>query len=484
MRILTLVLLILPIPSLAQPLHARGRVLVQFKEGADVLQRTRALDGVRSRGIVKLGKLRVHLVALPMDEDEVDAVVRLRSDPAVSFAEVDALARGESVPNDPLYSTQWYLSSVNAPSAWDLLATVTNSPPTVAVLDSGCDPTHPDLIAKYVAGWNFVDGNSNTADVQGHGTAVAGCVGAVGNNGIGIASVSWSCNLMPVRIAFNNGGSAYAYWSTVATGMQWAVDNGARIENCSYVGLAGSSTITSAAQYVHDHGGMFVACAGNDNVDPGFAANQNIIIASGTDSANNRASFSDYGQFVTVCAPATPIETTQNGGTYGQWQGTSFSSPMVAGVLADCLQAQPGLTPDQLWSIVTSTATDLGAVGWDPYFGYGLVNTTTAVQTALNTPTPPPPPVDTTPPVCTIISPTDGSAVGRKFGVTVTATDNVGVTSVTLAVDGGQVKTDTSAPWVFTLVTRKWSAGPHVLSATAKDAAGNVSVASTITVYK
>jgi thermitase len=313
-------------------------------------------------------------------EFEEQLAAELLATGAVDFAEPNYAVKATGSANDPGFPNQWYLPNIGATTAWD--TTTGSSSIVVAILDSGCDPTHPDLTPNYVAGWNFYDNNSNTSDVQGHGTAVAGCVGAAGNNGNGIASVSWSSKLMPVRIAYNNAGEAYAFYSTIAQGMQWAVDHGAKIENCSYVGVCGSSTILSSAQYVHDHGGLFLVCAGNDNIDPGFAANANVIVVAGTDESNNKAGFSDFGSFITVTAPANNIYTTTNGSGYGWWYGTSFASPITAGVLALEWAANPGLKNDDLRSILIQTCDDLGATGYDTTFGYGKVNAANAVARA------------------------------------------------------------------------------------------------------
>ena len=398
---------------------------------------------------------------------EEDLAAELLATGAVDFAEPNYAIKATGTANDPGFGNQWFLPNISAPTAWD--TTTGSSNVIVAILDSGCDPTHTDLTPNYIAGWNFYDNNSDTSDVQGHGTAVAGCVGAAGNNGNGIASVSWSSKLMPVRIAYNNAGEAWAYYSTIAQGMQWAIDHGAKIQNCSYVGVCGSSTILSSAQYVHDHGGLFVVSAGNDNVDPGFAANANVIVVAGTDENNNKASFSDFGAFITVTAPANNIYTTTNGGGYGWWYGTSFASPITAGVLALEWAANPGLKNDDLRSILIQTCDDLGTAGYDTTFGYGKVNAANAVARARSFTTNVPPtalesasPTSGTAPLAVSFSATGssdpdgtiaaynwnfgdgttGSGVNAShtyttsgtFTATLSVTDNSGATSTTSAI--------------------------------------------------
>lgn len=454
--------------------YAPGRVLVKFRDNAKEQDKQNALAGIKAKGARKLGNLEVHAVDLPQGQDEGQTVLKLRGHKDVEFAELDGLVPAAGTTNDPGLANQWYLNNISAPAAWDI--TTGSSNVVVAVLDSGCDPAHPDLTPNYLPGWNFVDNNTNTSDVQGHGTAVAGCVGASGNNGIGIASVSWSSWVMPVRIAYNNNGQAYAYWSTVAQGMQWAVDHGAKIENCSYVGLTGSATIQSAAQYVYNHGGLFVACAGNDNVNPGFAANPYIIIVSGTDSGNNRAYFSDFGNFVTVCAPATNIYTTSNGKTYGYWAGTSFASPIVAAVLALEWAINPNLSNAQVRSIMIQTVDDLGAAGWDQYFGYGKVNAYRAVVTARDTA------ASSTPPVVTLSNPTAGATLTGPVSVAISATDASAITRIDFYVDGAVVSSGTSASLNLTWDTTKYASGTHTLSAKAYDALGNTGASKNISV--
>jgi thermitase len=467
---LLIALLLLSIASFAQN-YAKGRILVKFRDSVTTVQANTALGKVRARGALRLGHLPVHAIFLPSDENETDAVATLRARPEVEFAEVDARLMPAATPNDPLYPNQWHLPNISAPQAWDL--TVGNPNLIVAILDSGCNPTHPDLVPNYVPGWNFYDNNSDTHDVFGHGTAVAGCVGAAGNNGIGIASVSFVSKIMPCRVTDTSG---TAYSSTITSALQWAADHGARIANLSFQGIPGSSAVISAAQYFYDKGGLVVCASGNSGSDLGYAASPYLIVVSGTDQNNNLASFSSFGADVTVSAPAVNIYTTTSGGGYGGGSGTSFASPVACGVLALAWSANPYLTNAQLQTVLQQSADDLGTTGWDKYFGYGKVN---AYQAALQAQSIV---VDTTPPTCSITSPSGGATVSGTTTVSVSAGDNVGVSRVELYVDNRLNSTLNSAPYNFSWNTTSVANGSHTLAARAYDAAGNLGVSTSVTV--
>src|SRR5439155_6843873 len=184
--------------------------------------------------------------------------------------------------------SEWHLTTINAPTAWD---TATGSGITIAILDTGVDGTHPDLAAHMVSGWNFYDNNSDTSDVYGHGTLVAGTAAAVVNNGVGVAGVAGNASIMPVRISDPTG---YAYWSTVASGLTWAADHGARVANISY-SVAGSSTVISAANYFRSKGGVVAVSAGNTGALDSTSPTSSMLVVSATDSSNGVASFSTYG---------------------------------------------------------------------------------------------------------------------------------------------------------------------------------------------
>jgi subtilisin family serine protease len=342
---------------------------------------------------------------------------------------------------------------------------------------------------------------------------------AASNNGQGIASVCWNCNIMPVRIAFLNNGEAWAYWSTIASGIQWAADHGAKVQNVSYAGYV-SSTIQSAATYAKGKGSMVFMSAGNDNTDPGVAMYNDIQVVAATDQGDVRASFSDYGSLVTFSAPGNYIYTTMMGGGYGSWQGTSFAAPIAAGVAGLVMSANPKLSVDQVRSVMINSVDDLGDAGWDPYFGYGKVNAARAVALAMSmnsvspspspsptvtatptpTPTPSPSPTvtpspsptatvapaptaDTQAPSVSILSPSNGAKVNGNVTVSVSATDNVGVTRVELYVDGVLTAKSTSSPFSTNWNSRKSSTGAHTLRVRAYDAAGNYADSTTITVY-
>src|SRR5690349_11379843 len=247
------------------PAHARyasGHILVGMKTADDDAKLEKALAKNGGRSLGKIGQ-RVHVVDVAPGDEEA-AVDRLRADPDVAFAEVDAYLQAASLTSDPMSGNEWHLTTIGAPTAWTY---ANGAGVTIAILDTGVDGTHPDLAGKMVPGWNFYNNNANTSDVQGHGTSVAGTAAAASNNSAGVASVSGQSKIMPVRIASP---TAYAYFSTGAQGLTYAADNGARVANISYSGFAGSSTVQNAAQYMKNKGSLVTIAAGNNGIDEGF----------------------------------------------------------------------------------------------------------------------------------------------------------------------------------------------------------------------
>ncbi len=419
--------------ALGTPSHAKGRVLVQVNAGLSdaALAAVIKPHGGKAR---RIGRTDLFIVDLPASASETAVQARLAHNPQLKFAELDRRVELGFVSNDPYLGSQWHLSRIGAPAAWDLAQ---GQGVTIAILDTGVAASHPDLAANMVPGWNFYANNADTSDPHGHGTAVAAAA-AVFNNGTGVASVAGSARIMPVRIADAN---AYAYWSTVAQGLTWAADNGARVANISYVGVAGSSTVQSAAQYMKNKGGLVVVCAGNNGIDEGLAPTATMIPVSATNSADAKASWSSYGAFVAVSAPGQDIWTTTRTGSYQAWWGTSMASPVVAGVLASMMAAKPSLPPSQIESILYATAVDLGAAGRDPLYGHGRVNAQAAVAAAATATA-----SDTQAPSSSITSPSAGSSVSGTVTVAVNASDNVGVSKVELRVNGTLVATDHRRP--------------------------------------
>jgi hypothetical protein len=198
---------------------------------------------------------------------------------------------------------------------------------------------------------------------------------------------------------------------------------------------------------------------------------------SATDSDDALTSWSSYGSFVAMSAPGITY-TTSRGGYYDQWMGTSFSSPLTAGVAALMMAARPSLDGAQIEQLMYSTATDLGAAGRDIYYGYGRVNAAAAVQAVVASA----PAVDTQAPVVGISAPLGSSTVSGVVAVDVSATDNVGVARVELRVNGTTVAVDNAAPFAFSWDSASVPNGMTNLVAYAVDAAGNAASSATVSV--
>ena len=448
----------------------KSRILVKPNAGLSGAELDKILKLHGARRTRHLEKLDVHVVELPATANEMAVVKALRSNPHIKFAEPDGVVEANLYVNDPYFGNQWHLPKIGAPIAWDAR---TGSGVTIAILDSGIDEAHPDLAAQLVAGWNTFDNNNNLADVSGHGTKTAGAAAAAGNNTVGVSGVSFGSRIMPIRITDASG---YAYYSTIASGITWAADHGARVANISYAPISGSATVLSAAQYMRSKGGVVVNSAGNTGALGSNPKTDLMTIAGATDSSNNVASFSTYGDFVSVAAPGVSIYSTTAGGGYGAVSGTSFASPVTAGVYALMISANASLQPAQLDSILFSTASDIGTAGKDQKSGWGVVNAGAAVTKARQTTA-----IDGVAPSISISSPKASSTLGNLATVSVSATDNVGVTRTELYVNNSLYASDLVAPYTFSLDTNALPDGSATLLAKAFDAAGNASSA-TVTV--
>jgi thermitase len=463
-----------PTVALAQgpPTWLADELLVGFHAGVSEVE---AEQVYRAHGAAKIERLRaLNVHRIRVVPSALDAVERaLGGRPEVKFVERNHLLLADMATTDPLYPSQWHLPKIGAAEAWDI--TQGSAEIVIAIVDTGVDGSHPDLSSNLVPGYNFYDNNTNTSDVGGHGTKVAGAAAAVGNNATGVAGVSWDSRIMPIRVADPSG---VAYTSTIANALTWAADHGARVMNVSFSPVASSSTITSAAQYVRNKGGVVVSAAGNCGCWEAINENPYLLSVSATDSSDNLTSWSSQGNYVDLSAPGLGILTTTSGGGYASVSGTSFSSPITAGVLALMMAANPSLTPTQLETLLEANADDLGAAGWDPSFGYGRVNAYRAVAAAATSI----PVADTTPPTATITSPATGSTLTGTVTVAVAASDNTTVARVDLYIDGAFYGSDTTSPYGFAWNTSTTTNGPHTVTANAVDGAGNVGTSATVTV--
>ncbi|KQV56444.1 MULTISPECIES: S8 family serine peptidase [unclassified Duganella] len=464
-------------PNHADPEFIAGRIIVEPQAGlgADEFAKDLKIHGAGKAR--KLGQSNIHVIDVPHGSEKAIAN-KLKHNPHFKFAELDQLVDVAATSNDPYFGSEWHLNKIGAATAWDRSQ---GAGVIIAIIDSGVDASHPDLAANMVPGYNTIDNNTNSSDVCGHGTEVAGSAAAALNNALGVVGVAGKAKIMPIRTGYlNSAGSCQGSYSAIAAGITYAADHGARIANASYAYLPSSSAVVSASNYMKSKNGLVFVGAGNSNINEGFTPTDSMIAVSATDTYDAKASFSSYGSFVQLSAPGTNIYTTTRGGGYRMQAGTSFSSPIAAAVGALVMAANPSLTGAQVQNILFSTATDLGTSGRDIYFGYGRVNAAAAVAAAGSSTTVPV--TDTTRPTVAIASPGASSTVSGIATVTANASDNVGVTRVELKVNSTVVASDTAAPFSFAWDTKGVINGMATLTAVAYDAAGNVASSSPVSV--
>ena len=350
------------------------RVLVRYR--ADAGLATRMADRVevnaaRARAYSLVPRLA--LLHLPPGQSVTGAVAALSRDPSVEYAVPDLAVKEAATPDDPLAASQWALQAIGAPTAWD--RTTGSANVTVAVLDSGVDPDHPDLAANLVPGWNLLDDTSDASDDYGHGTHVAGIIGAVGDNGTGVTGIDWRVSLMPLKIC-DAGGSCDL--DAEVSALQYAVAHGATIANASFGGYYGGYQPEEDAIAAAGRAGLlYVAAAGNagsdNDVTPFYPAGyplDNIISVAATTSAQELASFSNYGfGSVQTAAPGQDVLSTMltsgplsDPSGYGTLSGTSMAAPEVAGAAALLWAEHPDWTMQQVRMRLLTTASPLASL--------------------------------------------------------------------------------------------------------------------------
>ena len=409
------------------------------------LQRQSALDSSGARFNVRMTHLRgtalgANVLRLDHHMTNADAAALARdiaaADPDVEYAEPDRILRPMFTPNDTYYASQWHYyestAGLNLPAAWDLS---TGTGIVVAVIDTGYRP-HADLAANIVPGYDFItdtavsnDGNGRDADASDpgdaivagecgsgyptqdqssswHGTHVAGTIAAVTNNGTGVAGVAFGAKVQPVRVLGKCGG----YTSDIADAIIWASGGTvsgvpanatpARVLNLSLGGSGTCDTTTqNAINSARSRNAVVVVAAGNSNAN---AANYSpasctgIVTVAAVNRSGGRAYYSNYGSVVEVAAPggdmtsaaANGILSTLNAGTttpgadvYAYYQGTSMATPHVAGVVALMLAKNASLTPDQVITMLQSTARAFPATC--SQCGAGIVDAAAAVKAAI-----------------------------------------------------------------------------------------------------
>jgi subtilisin family serine protease len=458
----------------APPDWAPDRLLVQPRAGVSDAQASREFADQGAEIVDLIPAVDTFVLHVPAARLATIEKALARS-PRFKSVGRDYLRYLQTTPNDYWYPSQWHLTKIQAPNAWGV--TTGSTGVTIAVIDSGVSAVN-DLSSKLLPGINLIDGGTDVTDGFNHGTPVAGIAGASTNNGTGVAGISWLSSILPVKVYGNTGATTC---SAITNGIIWAADHGAKVINMSFAGPTACSGESSAIDYAWNRGAVLVAAAGNDGTTtPTYpAAYNNVIAVASTESDDSLSSFSNRGNWLSVAAPGRGLYTTYNNGAYTGASGTSAAAPVVSGIAALVLSANPALTNAQVTSIIEQSADDLGVAGFDSSFGWGRVNAYRAVVAATGSTIPAP---DTLPPTASISSPLPGATLAGTATVSVSASDDVGVAKVDLYIDGAVFRTDTVAPFSFSWDTSTSANGAHTLRAVASDATGNAGSSADVSV--
>ncbi len=351
-----------------------------FKEG-EVIVKFKHVQGMYKSAA---GESSSRAFAVGVD-DTMAAVADLKERNDIEYVEPNYIIEAEETPADwPYTETQW--QDVALSQAWDFLdSSGPGDRVIIAVVDSGVDLDHPDLIDIMTTGYDFANDDAEPEDDAGHGTRVCGIIGALGDNGIGVAGVAWNTNveIMPLKFMKVNSGKTTGSVSDAVNAIYYAVDNGASVINASWGFTSYSYALADAIQYAMDRGVLFVASAGNSGQDndvkdhyPSNYTHDNVIAVAAMDGTGVLASFSNYGQIsVDIAAPGVGLSTTDmNDGYVSYVSGTSYATPFVAAVAAMVKSQNTALVSGDIRSIILNSVATSKAAGFDSLSTGGCVN--------------------------------------------------------------------------------------------------------------
>ncbi len=368
------------------------RKIITYKNIISDTEKNILLHGAQATEIKHLrnNKNSVALLdAAGVDMLKKDSRVLRVEDDVMAFAlgRVEAAGKGAPAPTQPAEVLPWGIDRIDAERVWGAASTTTTgSGINVAIIDTGIDLAHPDLQANIKGGYNAISPSKSADDDNGHGTHVAGTVGA-SDNTIGVIGVAPAVNLYAVKVLNRNGSG---FISDIIEGIDWSITQNIHVINMSLGASSDVQALHDAVIRANAAGIVIVAAAGNDSGGPvGFpGAYPEVISVSATDSNNVIATFSSVGTEVDLAAPGANIYSTYRGKTYRTLNGTSMASPHVAGAVALLLgrpsacdiDASGTCSPLEVKARLEATALDLGAFGHDNQYGAGLLNIWNAIQ--------------------------------------------------------------------------------------------------------
>lgn len=382
-------------PSTLQALSAKYRI----KNIRRMHTKQKLLPGnvwVGKKSITVPDLTRYYEINVPDDVSIESMIEDFKKDPNVEYVGPEYIYKTNFMPNDPAFTTSkdawyyfWPLRFIGVDYAWDITTGANGQ--IIAVIDTGVDYTHEDLKGKVILGHDFVNNDDDPMDDFGHGTFVAGEIGAIANNGIGIAGVDWGCKILAIKSLDADG---FGTDAQLGDGVQYAADHGASIINMSLGGSGYDQYFKDSIDYAYAAGCVIVAAAGNENTSsPSYpAAYDHVIAVAAIDENDQRTLWlpfqgSNYGNWVDICAPGIAFSTLP-GNKYGNKEGTSMAAPLVAGTAGLLKALKPSLTEDDVESILKSTATNIDSEnpGYEGMLGAGKID---AFQACLSLALPP-----------------------------------------------------------------------------------------------
>ncbi len=409
------------VPS-AVAAFATDHLLVTFENTAPSAKSVAKLaQSPLAESVTSLG-LGIYRVDLANGINLDHAITVFAGQPGIQSVARDSIVSVAQTPNDPRLSELWNLQKINAAQGWN--ATTGTGQTIVAVIDTGVDYTHPDLAANIwtnarevagngrdddgngyvddVRGYDFSSNDANPMDENGHGTHVAGIVGATGNNGVGVTGVAQHTRIMALRFMAADGSG---YTSDAVRAIDYAIRNGAKILNNSWGGSAADPTLAAAIERARAAGVIVVIAAGNEQANndttasyPATYARQsnNTVVVASTSSGDQLSWFSNYGQTVMIAAPGESILSTARGGGYITKSGTSMAAPVISGALALLWDLHPTWSYTQIMDKL-KTSVDTSSALTGKVSTAGRINLAKLLDASAPVPPTVPPPTTTTP---------------------------------------------------------------------------------------